>query len=102
MAAIDLAFICDVYHHFEHPQASLVSLHKAMKPGGELALIDFQKIQGVTGEFIMNHVRAGQEVFEAEVIAAGFEKTAEGRACSRRTASSASGAGGRAVDEQRM
>jgi ubiquinone/menaquinone biosynthesis C-methylase UbiE len=76
-ASIDLAFICDVYHHFEFPQASLASLHKALKPGGELVLIDFQRIPGVTGDFIMNHVRAGQEVFEAEIIAAGFEKTAE-------------------------
>lgn len=76
-ASLDLAFICDVYHHFEYPQASLASLHKALKPGGELVLIDFKRIPGVTSDFIMNHVRAGQEVFEAEVTAAGFEKTTE-------------------------
>lgn len=75
--SIDLAFICDVYHHFEYPQASLASMHKALKPGGELVLIDFKRIPGVTSDFIMNHVRAGQEVFEAEVTAAGFEKTTE-------------------------
>jgi 2-polyprenyl-3-methyl-5-hydroxy-6-metoxy-1,4-benzoquinol methylase len=27
-ASVDLAFICDVYHHFEFPKASLASLHK--------------------------------------------------------------------------
>jgi predicted methyltransferase len=76
-ASIDLAFICDVYHHFEFPSASLATLHKALKPGGELVLIDFKRIPGETSDFIMNHVRAGQEVFEAEVIAAGFEKVNE-------------------------
>ncbi|WP_395738726.1 class I SAM-dependent methyltransferase [Prosthecobacter sp.] len=76
-SSIDLAFICDVYHHFEFPQASLASLHKALKPGGELVLIDFKRIPGVSSDFVMGHVRAGQEVFEAEVTAAGFEKMGE-------------------------
>ena len=76
-ASIDLAFICDVYHHFEYPQASLATLHKALKPGGELVLIDFKRIPGESSDFIMGHVRAGQEVFEAEVLAAGFEKIGE-------------------------
>lgn len=76
-ASIDLAFICDVYHHFEFPRESLASLHKAIKPGGELVVIDFHRIAGVSSEFVMGHVRAGQEVFEEEIKAAGFEKTGE-------------------------
>ena len=75
--SIDLAFICDVYHHFEYPQASLASLHKALKPGGELVLIDFKRIPGESSDFVMGHVRAGQEVFESEIAAAGFEKIGE-------------------------
>ena len=63
--------------HFEYPQATLATLHKALKPGGELVLIDFKRIPGETSDFIMGHVRAGQEVFEAEVTAAGFEKVSE-------------------------
>jgi predicted methyltransferase len=76
-ASIDLAFICDVYHHFEFPMASLASLHRAIKPGGQLVLIDFKRIPGESSDFILGHVRAGQEVFEAEVIAAGFERIDE-------------------------
>ena len=75
--SIDLAFICDVYHHFEFPQASLASLYKALKPGGEVVLIDFKRIPGESSDFVMGHVRAGQEVFEAEFTAAGFEKVGE-------------------------
>ncbi len=76
-SSIDFAFICDVYHHFEFPQASLASLHKALKPGGEIILIDFKRIPGESSDFVMGHVRAGQEVFESEVTAAGFEKVGE-------------------------
>ncbi len=76
-SSIDLAFICDVYHHFEFPQASLASLHRALKPGGELVLIDFKRIPGESSDFVMGHVRAGQDVFESEVTAAGFEKVGE-------------------------
>ncbi len=75
--SIDLAFICDVYHHFEFPQATLATLHKALKPGGQIVLIDFKRIPGVSSDFVMGHVRAGQEVFESEVTAAGFEKVGE-------------------------
>ena len=76
-ASIDLAFICDGGDHFEYPNASLATLHKALKPGGTLVLIDFKRIPGESSDFVMGHVRAGQEVFEAEVIAAGFEKIDE-------------------------
>ncbi len=76
-ASIDLAFLCDVYHHFEYPASSLSTLHRAIKPGGELVLIDFKRIPGESSDFVLSHVRAGQEVFEAEVAAAGFEKVDE-------------------------
>ena len=75
--SIDLAFICNVYHHFEYPQDSLASLRTALRNGGRLVLIDFKRIEGVSGAWAINHMRAGQEVFEAEITAAGFTKTAE-------------------------
>jgi ubiquinone/menaquinone biosynthesis C-methylase UbiE len=78
-ASIDLAFICDTYHHFEFPQRTLASLHRALKPGGRLVLIDFKRIKGVSSEWIMNHVRAGQEVFTREVREGGFRLVGEER-----------------------
>ncbi len=71
-ASIDLAFICDVYHHFEFPKTTLASLHKALKPGASIILIDFIRIEGVSNEWTLNHVRAGEEVFRKEVEDAGF------------------------------
>lgn len=76
-ASVDLAFICDVYHHFEFPVKTMASIHRALKPGGRLVLIDFKRIKGVTREWIMNHVRAGQEVFTREVTESGFRQVGE-------------------------
>ena len=70
--SIDLAFICDTYHHFEYPTHSLESLYRAVRPGGALVLIEFHRIPGVTSDFLLEHVRAGQDVFTREIEAAGF------------------------------
>jgi precorrin-6B methylase 2 len=71
-ASIDLAFICDTYHHFEFPSRTLASIHRALRPGGRLILIDFRRVEGQSTEWVLNHVRAGQEVFTKEIVAAGF------------------------------
>jgi len=71
--SVDLVFICDTYHHFESPAQSLASIYRAIKPGGRLVLIDFDRIPGVSREFLLGHVRAGKDVFQSEVVAAGFE-----------------------------
>ena len=71
-ASIDVAFICDVYHHFEHPAQTLASLRSALRPGGTLVLIDFERIPGITSAYLLEHVRAGREVFSEEIVRAGF------------------------------
>lgn len=75
--SIDTAFLCDVYHHFEHPFDSLASLHTALRPGGSLVLIDFERIPGQSPEWLLEHVRAGREVFQAEIESAGFRLVEE-------------------------
>ncbi|MCA9217597.1 MAG: methyltransferase domain-containing protein [Planctomycetales bacterium] len=70
--SVDVAFICDTYHHFEFPQLTIETLHRALKPNGTLIVIDFERIPGESREFIMGHVRAGKEVFQQEIVDAGF------------------------------
>ncbi len=72
--SVDVAFICDTYHHFEFPQKTMASLFRAMKPGGRVILIDFRRIEGESSEWTLSHVRAGQDVFEAEIVSTGFQK----------------------------
>ena len=75
--SVDVALVCDTYHHFEFPQKTMTSLLKALKPGGRVILIDFKRIEGESSDWTMDHVRAGQEVFEAEVLESGFRKVDE-------------------------
>ncbi|WP_373652502.1 methyltransferase domain-containing protein [Schlesneria sp. DSM 10557] len=75
--SIDVAFICDTYHHFEFPLKTMASLRRALKPGGRVIVIDFRRIPGKTKDWTLNHVRAGQEVFESEIVESGFLKTRE-------------------------
>ncbi len=71
--SIDLVFSSDTYHHFEYPQSTLRSIHSALRPGGEMVVIDFKRIPGFSNPWVLGHVRAGEETVTAEIEAAGFE-----------------------------
>lgn len=70
---VDKAFVCDTYHHFERPDAMLKSIHRALNDGGELVVIDFERVPGKSRDWIIGHVRAGKETFRSEIEANGFE-----------------------------
>ena len=76
-ASIDLAFVCDVYHHFEYPGSMLESIHSALRPGGELVVIDFDRVEGKSREWVINHVRIGRDAVMAEIVEAGFTPVAQ-------------------------
>lgn len=71
--SVDLVFICDTYHHFEQPRHMLESIHRALREGGALVIVDFERIPGYSRSFILDHVRAGRDVFIDEICSAGFE-----------------------------
>ena len=71
--SIDVAFLCDTYHHFEHPEKMLVSIHRALRPSGRLVIIDFD-LRKDSGEFIKQRARAAKKVYYREITAAGFEQ----------------------------
>jgi predicted methyltransferase len=70
--SVDLAFVCDTYHHFEYPQAMLASIHQALRPGGRLIIIDFRREAGFSSPWVMGHVRASEAQVIEEAGAAGF------------------------------
>lgn len=72
-ASIDLAFVCDTYHHFEFPRSMLQSIHEALRPGGSLVIIDFRKIKGYSSSWVMSHTRADKKAVINEVEQEGFK-----------------------------
>jgi len=71
--SVDLVFICDTYHHFEYPRETLASIHRALKPGGQLILVEFHRHEGHSPNWVLEHVRGNQQQFVNEITAAGFE-----------------------------
>jgi predicted methyltransferase len=71
-ASIDLAFACDVYHHFDHPQEMLASIRRALRVDGELFLVDFSREPGQSPQWLLEHVRAGEADVVREIESAGF------------------------------
>jgi len=76
-ASTDVVFTSDTYHHFEYPSATLASIHRALKPGGTFVVVDFERIPGVSREWLLGHVRCGKEQVIREVTDAGFELVEE-------------------------
>ena len=72
-ASIDLAFVCDTYHHFEYPRSMLRSIHQALRPGGSLVIIDFRKVRGFSSNWVMSHTRADRDTVINEVESEGFK-----------------------------
>ncbi|MFZ1935570.1 MAG: methyltransferase domain-containing protein [Thermoguttaceae bacterium] len=71
--SIDVAFICDTYHHFDHPEKMLASIHRALRSGGRLIIVDFD-LRKDSSDFVKQRARAPKEVYDREIAAAGFER----------------------------
>jgi hypothetical protein len=48
------------------------SLLGSLKRGGTVVVIDFERIKGVTRDWLLGHVRAGKQVFRNEIEDAGL------------------------------
>lgn len=71
--SVNLAFICNTYHHFEYPITTLKSIYQALIPGGKLVIIDFKRDPKISSSWIMGHVRAPKEKVIKEVESIGFK-----------------------------
>jgi ubiquinone/menaquinone biosynthesis C-methylase UbiE len=103
----DVALICEVYHHLDHPRTMMREVHRVLKPGGRVVLIETHRghnhghhgdhshghsPEGPShshgdhghshghahgGDDESVHVRSGAELFVAEIEAAGFAKSTQ-------------------------
>ncbi|MCA9242773.1 MAG: methyltransferase domain-containing protein [Phycisphaerales bacterium] len=70
--SVDAVFVADTYHHFEYPEETLASIREALRTGGALYILDFERIEGVSRDWVLGHVRAGKADVRAEIERAGF------------------------------
>ena len=69
-ASVDLVFICDTWHHIADRGHYLSALQKALKPGGRIVIIDFQKRETPVGAPV--EMRVGREDAVREMAQNGF------------------------------
>jgi ubiquinone/menaquinone biosynthesis C-methylase UbiE len=70
---VDRILVLDAYHHFDYPEKMLASLHRAVKPGGRLVIVDFYKRpEAMPGGRAMTHVRLDMDGVIKEVAANRF------------------------------
>jgi ubiquinone/menaquinone biosynthesis C-methylase UbiE len=70
--SIDLAFITDTYHHFEYPQQTMASIHRALRSNGRVIIIDFRRDPRISSRWVMGHVRTNKAQTIFEMKEAGF------------------------------
>ena len=72
--SLDLAFICNTYHHMEYRDVYLRKVRKGLKPSGRVVIVDFYPKEGIPVGPPM-HMRLSEETVEKELLGAGLEVT---------------------------
>lgn len=70
--SVDKILLVDTYHHFDDYTSMLASMLNALRPGGEMTVVDFDRRED-SREWIQGHIRAPKQVFREEIEASGFE-----------------------------
>lgn len=71
--SVDLILMVDAYHHVEQPAAYLASIHSALRDGGRLVIVDYDRTKAIT-QWKRDHIRATPAEFTAEIESSGFAR----------------------------
>eukprot|EP00941_MAST-03F_sp_MAST-3F-sp1_P006245 g6245.t1 len=74
--SIDVALVCDVYHHLEFVDEYLTDVFQALKENGRFVVLDFHRDERHKSHpmpWIYEHVRADQSTFRKEIERNGFK-----------------------------
>lgn len=73
MGVADVVFIADTYHYFGDRQAVMKSVYDSLRPGGALAIVDYDLVEGESRAADKAHVRFGKAGVISEIEYIGFE-----------------------------
>jgi SAM-dependent methyltransferase len=71
--AVDVAFMCNVYHHLEDPEGYFRRLAAQLRPGGRVIVVDFEKDAPSDVPGPPPELRVARDVLVADLARAGFE-----------------------------
>ena len=75
---MDEILVLDVYHHFDYPEKMLAALHKDLKPGGKLIVVDYYKTkEAMPGGRAVTHIRLNKPEVIKEIEANHFRLVSE-------------------------
>ena len=75
---MDRILVLDVYHHFNYPDKMLAALHKDLKPGGRLVVVDYYKSKdAMPGGRALTHIRLDKPDVIKEIEANHFRLVSE-------------------------
>jgi predicted methyltransferase len=74
-ASVDRFFICDTWHHIENHDRYLALLKKMLKPGGQIVMVDFKKVETPVGPPL--EMRIDRDDLVNEMQKNGFRLEAE-------------------------
>lgn len=75
---IDEILVLDVYHHFDYPEKMLAALHKDLKAGGKLIIVDYYKTkEAMPGGRAVTHIRLDKADVIKEIEANHFRLVSE-------------------------
>jgi ubiquinone/menaquinone biosynthesis C-methylase UbiE len=69
---VDLAFMCDVFHHLAQPQAYFEAVAASLRPGARVVIVDFKKELPADAPGPPEAMRMTPEQITAHMQAAGF------------------------------
>jgi len=76
--AVDIVLALDVYHHFDYPEKMLAAIHKSLKPGGKLVIVEYYKRQeAMPAGRALTHIRLDMADVIKEIEANHFHLIAE-------------------------
>jgi ubiquinone/menaquinone biosynthesis C-methylase UbiE len=77
-SGVDIVLALDVYHHFDYPEKMLAAIHKSLKPGGKLVVVEYYKRQeAMPGGRALTHIRLDMPDMIKEIEANRFHLIAE-------------------------